>query len=79
MNIDTIIGGIIESQHGWAVRDQFIDTWNGEDFGKQNYNALRYIKDTIKELIRRDIFSEEVEAELVGYLLDLDEYLASEE
>ena len=79
MKIDTIIGAIIESQHGWAVRDQFIDTWNGGDFERQNYNALNYIKDTIDDLVNSDIFNEEVETELVDYLVGLNEYLASEE
>ena len=76
MNIETVINGIIESKHGWAVAEQFIDTWNGEDFEKQNYNALTYIKDTINDLLNSDIFSEEVESELVDYLFKLKDYLA---
>ena len=76
MNIEEIIGAIIESQHGWAVKEQFIDTWNGEDFENQNLNALRYIKNTINDLANSDIFSEEVEMDLVGYLIGLKEYLA---
>ena len=76
MNIETVINGIIESKHGWAVAEQFIDTWNGEDFEKQNYNALTYIKYTINDLINSDIFNEDVEAKLVGYLLGIEEYLA---
>ena len=76
MNIEEIIGAIIESQHGWAVKEQFIDTWNGEDFENQNLNALNYIKHTINDLANSDIFSEEVEMDLVGYLIGLKEYLA---
>ena len=79
MRIETITSGIIESKHGWAVAEQFIDTWNGEDFEKQNYNALLYIKDTIDGLVNSNIFNEVVESELVGYLVGLNEYLASEE
>lgn len=76
MNIEEIIGAIIESQHGWAVRDQFIDTWHGEDFENQNINALRYINNTIDDLANSGIFSEEVEMDLVDYLIGLKEYLA---
>ena len=76
MNIEEIIGAIIESQHGWAVRDQFIDTWHNGDFENQNLNALNYIKNTINDLANSDIFSEEVEMDLVGYLIGLKEYLA---
>ncbi len=75
MNIEKIISGIIESKHGWAVAEQFVDTWNGEDFEKQNINALTYIKYTVNDLINSDIFNEDIEAELVGYLLGLEEYL----
>jgi len=77
MDIETIISGVIESQHGWAVAEQFVDTWNGEDFEKQNINALTYIKYTVNDLINSDIFNEDIEAGLVGYLLGLEEYLAS--
>ena len=76
MNIEEIIGAIIESQHGWAVRDQFIDTWHNGDFENQNLNALNYIKNTINDLANSDIFSEEVEMDLVGYVIRLKEYLA---
>lgn len=76
MNVEEIIGAIIESQHGWAVRDQFIDTWHSGDFENQNLNALRYIKNTIDDLANSGIFSEEVEMDLVGYLIGLKEYLA---
>ena len=75
MNIKEIIGAVIESKHGWAVGEQFVSTWDGEDFEKQNTNALIYIEKTIKSLIGEDIFSEDTEAELVGYLLGLEEYL----
>jgi hypothetical protein len=77
MDIETIISGVIESQHGWAVREQFVDTWNGEDFENKNYNALTYIKYTVKDLINSGIFNDDTEAELVGYLLGLEEYLVS--
>ena len=76
MNIETVINGIIESKHGWAVAEQFVDTWNGEDFENQNLNALNYIKHTINDLANSDIFNEDIEAELVGYLLELEKYLA---
>ena len=75
MNVKEIIEAVIESKHGWAVAEQFVDTWNGEDFEKQNTNALIYIEKTIKSLIGEDIFNEDTEAELVGYLLGLEEYL----
>ena len=76
MRVETVIKGIIESQHGWAVKEQFIDTWNGGDFENQNLNALNYIKHTINDLANSGIFSEEVEMDLVGYLIGLKEYLA---
>jgi hypothetical protein len=76
MKIETVINGIIESKHGWTVAEQFVDTWNGEDFEKQNYNALTYIKYTVNDLINSGIFNEDVEGELVDYLLGLERYLA---
>ena len=75
MNIETVINGIIESKHGWAVAEQFIDTWHIGDFENQNYNALTYIKHTVNDLINSDIFNEDDEAELEEYLLGLEEYL----
>ena len=39
---------------------------------------LHYLRrlSTINDLINSDIFNEDVEAELVGYLLGIEEYLA---
>lgn len=76
MNIETVINGIIESKHGWAVAEQFEDTWYNKNFEEQNHNALTYIKHSVIDLINSDVFSEEVEEELIDYLLKLKEYLA---
>jgi hypothetical protein len=76
MNIETIVTGVISNKHGWAVAEQFEDTWYNKNFEEQNHNALTYIKDTINDLLNSDIFSEEVESELVDYLFKLKDYLA---
>lgn len=76
MNIETIVTGVISNKHGWDVAEQFEDTWYNKNFEEQNHNALTYIKDTVVDLINSDIFSEEVESELVDYLFKLKDYLA---
>ena len=33
-----LVKAFINSHHGWAVADQFQDTFNGEGFEEQNHN-----------------------------------------
>lgn len=76
MNIETIVTGVISNKHGWAVAEQFEDTWYNKNFEEQNHNALTYIKYSVNDLINSDIFNEDIEGELVDYLLELERYLA---
>jgi hypothetical protein len=76
-SLDQIIKAIINSEHGWAVADQFEDTFSGnEPFEKQNSNALRYIRNTIRyNILGNDVFSEEAMNDLREYYAKLAEYL----
>lgn len=71
-----IVKSVINSQHGWAVADQFEDTFEGrEPFEEQNLNALLYIRDSIRGLIKSGTFSPQGQEELQEYLDDLENYL----
>jgi hypothetical protein len=72
-----IVKAFINSHYGWAVADQFEDTFLGQSFEKQNYNALRYIHGAVLELIEdSDVLSDSAIDELQSYSDDLGIYLA---
>lgn len=77
--LSEIIDAVINSRHGWAVAQQFTDTFvNEEPFEEQNYNALVYIEKELDRLIYADYFdadNSEVR-ELVVYYENLREYLS---
>ncbi len=75
MTLDLVIKAIINSEHGWAVADQFEATFNGESFEEQNGNALRYIHDTLRRIINSDVFNDESLDALDSYYGDLKEYM----
>ena len=79
MNVIDLCGlvkGLITSSHGWAVADQFEDTFNGESFDEQNGNALVYIRSFIQGLLKSDLLSDDAQEELQDYVDDLENYLA---
>lgn len=71
-----LVKGLITSAHGWAVADQFEDTFNGEGFEKQNSNALVYIRSFIQGLLKSDLLSDDAQEELQDYVDDLEDFLA---
>jgi hypothetical protein len=77
MTLNKIIKAIINNEHGWAVADQFEDTFsNNEPFEQQNTNALRYIRNVIRyDILGNNVFSDEAMNELREYYDKLAEYL----
>lgn len=71
-----LVKGLITSAHGWAVADQFEDTFNGESFEEQNGNALVYIRSFIQGLLKSDLLSDDAQEELQDYVDDLEDFLA---
>jgi hypothetical protein len=71
-----LVKSYINSYHGWAVADQFEDTFNGEPFEDQNANALSYIKDSIEGLISSGLLAEDAQEELIEYRESLVVYLS---
>jgi hypothetical protein len=75
-SLNQIIKAIINSEHGWAVADQFEATFDGQSFEEQNSNALRYIRNTMRyNILGNDVFSDEAMNELREYYDKLAEYL----
>ena len=71
-----VVSAVINARHGWAVADQFKDSFEGQSFDKQNYNALRYIQAEVKVILQSDLLSEEAQLELEEYKEELDNYLS---
>jgi hypothetical protein len=75
----TIVSAFINSKHGWAVAEQFEATFDGgESFEEQNYNALMYIRDAVRNVIKSDVLSNESEAALEEYMDELEDYIVDE-
>ena len=71
-----ILSALIYKEHGWAVSDQFDDTYSDRDcFEEQNLNALDYIFDTVRAALESELFSEDSEEDITVYLYDLSEHL----
>jgi len=78
MTVQTIVSALVNSDHGWAVRDQFDTTYDGsEDLEDQNANALELVSATIKELLESELLADSYELdELRTYRARVEEHLA---
>jgi len=75
----TIVSAFINSKHGWAVAEQFEATFDGgEPFEEQNYNALMYIRDAVRDVVKSNVLSNESEAALEEYIDELEDYIVDE-
>ena len=74
--VDFIVEGYIQKKHGWAVAEQFLSTFNGEVFEEQNYNALMYIRESVRDVLSSDLLSENAHDELQTYSDNLEDYIA---
>ena len=75
LTTSTLVQALINSEHGWAVAEQFEDTFNGESFENQNYNALMYIRETLDKVLNSDLLHEDVLDELQTYRDELEGYI----
>ena len=73
---ESLTAAIIRSEHGWAVEEQFEATFNGESFEEQNYNALAYIRESVRDVLSSDILNEKAHDQLQTYCNDLEQYMA---
>ena len=73
--VDFLVEGYIQKKHGWAVAEQFLSTFNGERFDNQNYNALMYIREAVRDVLSSDILSESAQDELQSYSDELEDYI----
>jgi len=75
INTTQLVKAFINSHHGWAVADQFEATFDGEEFEKQNFNALTYIEQAVRDIFNSGILNVEANDELEDYLAELRNYL----
>lgn len=67
----------INSKHGWAVAEQFeaiFEDLSQENLAKQNYNALKYIRQSITDLANSKVLCEDSREELVEVAEELTQY-----
>ena len=74
-----LIKAVVNSEHGWAVAEQFSDTFNGEKFEYANYNAWRYIREVIEDILRSKVLSDNAQDELQEYRDNLEDYMVGAE
>jgi len=73
-----VVKAFIDSHHGWAVAEQFEDSFMNGDFAEQNTNALAYIAEAVESLIKSNCLSDGCNTELGSYLEDLNEFLKTD-
>jgi len=78
LSVENLIEGYITSIHGSAVSEQFRDSFAGEPFEKSNFSALKYIFETIENILCSQLLSEQAYDELYDYRDALEEYLQGE-
>jgi hypothetical protein len=77
--IENIVEAIINSEHGWAVAEQFKSTWadaSEKNFSEQNSNALDYILHTIRDILHSDVFLQDAVEEIESYQDSLEKYIS---
>jgi hypothetical protein len=75
MDTVDLIKAVVNSEHGWAVAEQFETTFNGESFEEQNYNALRFIHGVVEDILHSKVLSPDGHDELHEYKENLDDYM----
>lgn len=78
MRVSTVdlVAAYINKTHGWAVADQFSDTYEGgQSFEEQNMNALNYIAKSVRDILNSDLLGEYAENDLNDYYETLQNYL----
>ena len=76
MNISDLVKSVIEAEHGRAIAEQFEKTFNNEEkFEEANFNALRYIRNIVEEILNSKILNDYVQDELQEYRDDLEDYM----
>lgn len=76
MNISGLVKSVIEAEHGRAIAEQFEKTFNNEEkFEEANFNALRYIRDIIEEILRSSMLNDYVYDKLQEYRDNLEDYM----
>ena len=73
-----VVKAFIDSHHGWAVAEQFEDSFINGDFAEQNTNALAYIAEAVESLIKSNCLSDGCNTELSSYLEDLNDFLKTD-
>lgn len=73
-----VVKAFINSHHGWAVAEQFEDSFINGDFAEQNTNALEYIAEAVEDLIKSNCLSDGCNTELSSYLEDLNDFLKTD-
>jgi len=77
MNLEQVVSAVINSEHGWAVAEQFESTWDdrsADNVSEQNSNAMGYIMDTVNDLIKyNEAFNEDAIDELQQYVDEIKE------
>jgi hypothetical protein len=76
-NIETLTEAYIASKHGWAVAEQFRDTFDGQSFDEQNTIALSHILESVDSILDSDILNESCQEQLQNYVDNLKEYIVS--
>lgn len=80
MNVQVLVEGYIHSTLGWAVAEQFMNSWenpSAEVFEQQNYNALRLIRDEVGKILDCELLADYAQAKLDSYFYKLNTYLRS--
>lgn len=77
-NLKKLVKNFISGEHGDAVAEQFVNTFDGESFEEQNGNALRRIHACVHYLLGSNLLSDDAFDLLEVYLTDLKDYLAEQ-
>ena len=76
MDTSELVKAIVNSEHGYAVAEQFEKTYNNEEkFEDANFNALRWIRGVIEDILHSKLLNADAHNELHEYRDELEDYL----
>lgn len=77
--LDELLSAVINGQHGWAVGEQFEETWNGQSAEDQNPNAMELIINTLEDMVNGELLSDWAQRDTLTYLNRIKEEMSGQD
>lgn len=78
--LDDLLTAVITGQHGWAVGEQFENTWNdSQSVEDQNGYAMEKIIETLEDMVNSELLSDWATRDTLTYITRVKEELSRQD